>query len=344
MVHVTFSARRGALAASALVLSALACAAPALADVKAGVDAWSRMDYTAAIREWIGPAAKGDPDAEFDLGQAYKLGHGVPQDLTKAEQLFGLAAAQGHLQAGDNYGLLLFQRGEHAQAMPYVQAAAGRGDPRAEYLLGIAYFNADNVPKDWVRAYAYESMAQQAGLPQAKAALAQMDSYVPLDQRQQGVAMASELATQAEANRGRQLAANDLGSRPANNVGTEPAQSMAPMGETHPEHAAMPMAPMPIAPMRHPRPRPAPPVEVASAEPAASGGWKLQLGAFGVAGNAEAQWNRVKGMAGVAGRGHQMLPTGRVTRLMATGYSEASAKSACAHLSASGVACIATRN
>ena len=49
-------------------------------------------------------------------------------------------------------------------------------------------------------------------------------------------------------------------------------------------------------------------------------------------------------MAGVAGHGHQMLPTGRVTRLMATGYSEASAHAACARLSASGIACIATRN
>ena len=328
------------LALAALGLSALGWAAPAMADVKAGVDAWSRKDYAAAIREWQGPAARGDADAEFDLGQAYKLGHGVPQDLTKAEQLFGQAAAQGHIQAGDNYGLLLFQRGEHEKAMPYIQAAAGRGDPRAEYLLGIAYFNADNVPKDWVRAYAYESMAQQAGLPQAKAALAQMDSYVPLEQRQQGVAMAGDLSAQAETNRGHAMASADLGN---GHMRPSPAgEAMPPMDE------ANPAAPMAMAPVHHPRPRPAPqPMPMADSAPAeagSAGGWKIQLGAFGVAGNAEAQWNRVKGMAGVAGHGHQMLPTGRVTRLMATGYSEASAHAACARLSASGIACIATRN
>ena len=57
------------------LLAALA-AGPAAADVKAGVDAWSRGDYTAAVREWEGPASEGDPDAMFNLGQAYRLGRG----------------------------------------------------------------------------------------------------------------------------------------------------------------------------------------------------------------------------------------------------------------------------
>jgi hypothetical protein len=51
--------------------TALFCAAqPALADVKAGVDAWSRGDYAVAVREWRGPAEAGDPDAMFNLAQA----------------------------------------------------------------------------------------------------------------------------------------------------------------------------------------------------------------------------------------------------------------------------------
>jgi cell division septation protein DedD len=109
------------------------------------------------------------------------------------------------------YGLLLFQRGERAKALPYVRAAAERGEPRAQYLLGVAHFNGDNVPKDWVRAYALTSLAQQAGVEQAKAALAQMDRYIPLEQRQQAAALAPELASQADATRARQLAAVNLG-------------------------------------------------------------------------------------------------------------------------------------
>ena len=55
----------------------LALAAPALAGVKEGVDAWTRGDFAGAIREWQGPAAAGDADAQFNLAQAYKLGRGV---------------------------------------------------------------------------------------------------------------------------------------------------------------------------------------------------------------------------------------------------------------------------
>ena len=143
--------------------------APAQADVKAGVDAWTKGDFEMAVGEWLGPATQGDADAQFNLAQAYKLGRGVKPDLAKAEELFGKAAAQGHWQASDNYGLLLFQRGERAKALPYIIAGSDRGDPRAQYLLGIAHFNGDNVPKDWVRAYALVSLAQQSGLTQATA-------------------------------------------------------------------------------------------------------------------------------------------------------------------------------
>src|SRR5690606_30687026 len=108
----------------------------------------SRGDYKAAVNQWKGPAERGDPDAQFNLAQAYKLGQGVDRDMSRAETLYERAAANGHLQAADNYGLLLFQRGERAKAMPFIHAAAGRGDPRAQYVLGLAYFNGDHMPKD----------------------------------------------------------------------------------------------------------------------------------------------------------------------------------------------------
>jgi uncharacterized protein len=111
------------------IAATLLIAVPAWADVKAGVDAWSRGDYPRAVAQWKGPAERGDADAQFNLGQAYKLGRGVPVDLARAEELFGKAAAKGHFQAADNYGLLLFQRGEHVRAMPYIKAASDRGDP-----------------------------------------------------------------------------------------------------------------------------------------------------------------------------------------------------------------------
>ncbi|MGN6496351.1 MAG: SPOR domain-containing protein [Tsuneonella sp.] len=198
-------------ALTGLVCASLALTAvPAAADVKAGVDAWGRGDYAAAVKEWRGPAAKGDADAQFNLAQAYRLGRGVPADMKQAEELYAKAAAHGHLKAADNYGLLLFQDGRRRDAMPYVIAAAERGDPRAQYLLGIAHFNGDLAPKDWVRAYALLTLSNAAGLPQAAPAIKQMDDFIPLEQRQQAQTLAAQLKEKADAQRASQFAAADL--------------------------------------------------------------------------------------------------------------------------------------
>lgn len=372
--------RKGLLAAGVM---AATFAAPALADVKAGVDAWTRGDFPAAVREWQPLSDKGDADAQFNLAQAYKLGRGVPQDLTRAEMLYAKAASQGHLQAGDNYGLLLFQRGQHAAALPYIRAASDRGDPRSQYLPGLAYFNADVVNKDWVRAYALESLAAQPtsgapGLPQAKAALAEMDKYVPIEDRQRAISLATELAAQVEANRQRQFAAADLGTpntpvtgpAPTRPVAARPmptgmAGAMTPPVPREPTPrvsvaapvglppAPMPRtamavqarsAPAPVATMAPPpKPVPAPKPTAPKATPV-GGPYKLQLGAFGVAGNADALWAKVKSMPEISGHPRVNVPTGKVTRLLASGYSEEGAQAACRKLSGAGLGCMVVKD
>lgn len=361
--------------------AALAFAAPALADVKAGTDAWARGDYVAAIQEWQDPAERGDPDAQFNLAQAYRLGRGVPRDLVKAELLYSKAAAQGHLQAADNYGLLMFDRGERTQAMPYIRAAADRGDPRAQYLLGIAHFNGDNAPLDWVRAYALMTLAQSAGLPQAAGAIAQMDEHIPLAQRQAAASLAAQLAEQAEANRNSQVAASDLGAKPPiRSVSPSVAAADAPGADfaRAPEQAAatpnQPAKPPAVAPGPTPTPPPpraapparppAPAVAEAATPPApkpaapkpaapkpappkaaATGGWRVQLGAFGVAANADAAWARARARPELAGHGRMNVKAGTVTKLQAGGFAtrEAAAR-ACASLSAAGFTCLAVQD
>jgi TPR repeat protein len=192
-------------------ISGLTLAAPAFADVKAGVDAWTAGDYITAVGEWRGPSANGDPDAQFNLAQAYRLGRGLEVNPKQAEVLYAKAAAQGHLKAADNYGLLLFQDGRREAAMPYLSSAADRGDPRAQYLIGLAHFNGDLLPKDWVRAYALLTLSNSAGLPQAAPAIKQMDDFIPLAQREQAQSLAQLLKRDADASRSAQLTAADLG-------------------------------------------------------------------------------------------------------------------------------------
>jgi len=82
-----------------LIAASMLAAAPAHADVKDGVDAWQAGNYAAAVAQWRPLALAGDADAQFNLGQAYKLGRGVPADLVQAEAWYRRAAKQGHLQA-----------------------------------------------------------------------------------------------------------------------------------------------------------------------------------------------------------------------------------------------------
>lgn len=184
---------RTAVSLALPLIAASMLTTPAFADVKDGVDAWQRGDYPAAVAEWRPLALAGDADAQFNLGQAYKLGRGVPTDLVQAEGWYRRAAKQGHLQAEDNLGLILFTANRRDEAMPFIVASAARGEPRAQYVLGTAHFNGDLAPQDWPRAYALTKRASDAGLTIASARLSQLDTLIPLDQRQRGLAMLPEI-------------------------------------------------------------------------------------------------------------------------------------------------------
>lgn len=198
------------LALPLLALSMLA--APARADVKDGVDAWQAGNYPAAVAEWRPLAIAGDADAQFNLGQAYKLGRGVPADLAQAEAWYRRAAKQGHLQAEDNLGLVLFTANRRDEAMPFILKSAARGEPRAQYVLGTAHFNGDLAERDWPRAYALTKRASDAGLSIASARLVQLDNLIPLDQRQRGLAMIPDMERSEQRER---LAAVNAAAPPA---------------------------------------------------------------------------------------------------------------------------------
>jgi len=272
-------------------------AGTAWADVKAGVDAWSRGDYNGAVNQWRPDAIAGNPDAQFNLAQAYKLGRGVPVDLAQAEEWYRRAALQGHEQAQDNYALALFQNGKRAEAVPWLEKSAARGEPRAQLVLGTMLFNGDAVAKDWVRAYALMLRSSASGLPQGSQTLAQMDQYIPAEVRQQGIALARqyengrvaaqdppELAGKGSSGSIRRaevpasLATNEAGST----LKARPSKA----GPTPPRPESKPQA-VAAAPAETAAPRPEPAI-------AATGNWRFQVGAFRDDGNAQGIWQQIK--------------------------------------------------
>lgn len=315
----------GSMTKAYLVAVALvALAAPVAADVKAGVEAWSRGEYVKAVAEWRGPALAGDADAQFNMGQAYKLGRGVPVDLPVATEWFRKAAVQGHAQAQDNYGLALFQEGKKAEAAPWLEKGAARDEKRTELVLGTMLFNGDGVVKDWTRGYALVLRSSQQGLPQGSQTLAQMDEYIPAAQRQQGIALARQMETAARA--------AAIQPQPGMRATEVPPSNVAGAGYAPPAKVAAvkpPPAPSPkpaVAPAAKTAP-PAPAPKPAVAAPA-TGGWRVQLGAFGNEANARALWAKVGARVGGS---PAYVKAGAVTRLQATGFaSKAAAQAACA--------------
>ena len=333
--------------ASLLGMALILGSAPAAADVKAGVDAWGRGDYQTAISEWRGPADNGDADAQFNLGQAYKLGRGVPQDLVQAEKWYKKAADQGHMQASDNYGLVLFQSNRRNEALPYLQASAQRGEPRAQYVLGTGYFNGDFVEKDWIKAYALMTRASAQQLPQATTNLAQMDRFIPIEDRRRAI----ELAGQMEQDEKRIRTAQVGGLR------SSPSTGAVKTAELPPSRPAMPdPAPAPITPgvtyAEAPKPLPAAPVAAAApatttapVKAAASGDWRVQLGAFSDEAKAKSLWDSLEGrVSALSGLQPYLVKAGGITRLQAGPFAtQTQAESMCKSVKASGNDCITKR-
>jgi TPR repeat protein len=85
-----------------------------------------------------------------------------------------------------------------------------------------------------------------------------------------------------------------------------------------------------------PKPKPAQP----AAATAASGAWRIQLGAFSQRSSAEALYRKLAGSPALAGRRPFLVPAGAVTRLQIGPYaSKGAAAAACRSLAARGQAC-----
>src|SRR5690348_17196905 len=162
--------------------------------VKAGIDAWQKSDYSGAVAIWRPLAEKGDADAEFNLGQAYRLGRGVPTNLAAAKTWLERAANQGHVDAQTTLGLLLFQNGDQAEGLKWLKKAADKGEPRAMLVYGTALVNGDSVTQDPALGYAYVSRAASQGLEPAKDTVEQLDKLLTAGDRKRGSDLARQLA------------------------------------------------------------------------------------------------------------------------------------------------------
>jgi cell division septation protein DedD len=165
--------------------------------------------------------------------------------------------------------------------------------------------------------YAYVSRAAAQGLGPAKDTLAQLDQLMPAADRQKAISLARSIPSGSPVTKT---------AKPAKPVRMAQANPTIPKAAT-----AKPPATKPAQPTAA---KPAP-------SAAASGGWRIQLGAFSQRGGAEALYQRLSSVPTLAGRSPYYIPLGSMTRLQVGPFeSKAAAAAACG---AVGTACFPVR-
>jgi uncharacterized protein len=350
-----------------LAASMIALAFPAassFADVESGVKKYQAGDFKGAVAEWAPLAAKGDANAAFNLGQAYRLGRGVSQDVAKSVSFYEQAAKNGHVAAQGNLGTLLYFSASPVQnrkkAVEWWHTAAQNGDNRAQYMLGVLYFNGDDVEKDWAKAYAYTSMAKDSGLKEAESSFGEMARHMAEADVQKGTLQKSKLVAtrSAMANTAPPVLQDSGAAKPV--VAWNTATTAAPQGTMPATDAQVTAVALPTSansapsalPTVYTGAAPAAPATPAEAAPAPTpaaplSGWRVQLGAFGTQSAAESAWTLLQRKASgtLASSAPSFESAGSATRLLVAGFdSRTAANGMCGKLKSQGVTCFVKAN
>ncbi len=124
--------RKMSLFPTLFTLAAIILCGPALADFKAGLDAYQKGDYVGAAKEWRPMAEAGDPIAQYNMGLLYLDGHGVPQSPAEAANWFRRAAEQDYTDAQHNLGAMYGSgqgvKRDYVQAYKWLNICAAKGN------------------------------------------------------------------------------------------------------------------------------------------------------------------------------------------------------------------------
>jgi len=173
------------VAAPAPTTATLAPAAPSAAAAPAPTGSVAPFDSRLASR--VGAAAFGDPDtvrqaaqrgdptAQFQMGDMFMTGRGMQHDPAAAAAWYQAAAQQGHAVAAGNLGVL-YANGwgipqSDAEAVNWFQKAANAGDAGGENNLGSMYITGRGVQQSDALGAKWLSSAAQLGVPEAQYAL-----------------------------------------------------------------------------------------------------------------------------------------------------------------------------
>lgn len=120
----------------------------ALADFESGQSAYAAGRYREAFLEWEFDANRGNPVAQYFVGNMYASGEGVDQDIEIANSFYEKSAVQGHLESAlklaTNYRLGQgVENVDLHKASKWLYMAAEAGHPIARFDLGEMFLYGD---------------------------------------------------------------------------------------------------------------------------------------------------------------------------------------------------------
>jgi TPR repeat protein len=119
---------------------------------KKGAEAYSKSDFSTALKWFRYAADRGAANASFVIGMMYRDGNGVGKDQTVAMQSFQTAADRGYVKAltaiGRQYALGIGVPQDNSQAMSWYLKAANQGDMEAQGRLAVMYTFGTGVQTD----------------------------------------------------------------------------------------------------------------------------------------------------------------------------------------------------
>ena len=151
----------------AILASAVVVAGPSHAgDAECTRDALSLSHFGRDFEACLGLAKEGSPLAQYNLGEMYNRGLGVPLDYAEGSVWLRRAADQGFAPAQTALGHM-FQQGQgmsvnQAEAAEWYRKAADQGYAEAQHELGMQYAEGRGVLRDYVLAYMWLSLSGTA--------------------------------------------------------------------------------------------------------------------------------------------------------------------------------------
>src|SRR5882724_1758788 len=116
-------------------------------------------------------AERGTASAQYNLGNIYLSGRGVPRDYKEAVKWFRKAADHGEVDAQSNLGYMYAEGWgvprDYKEAAKWFRKAADKGNARAQHNVAVIYADGQGTTQDLVLAYMWFQLAAMAYPPGA---------------------------------------------------------------------------------------------------------------------------------------------------------------------------------